>query len=320
MRKFNTWARGLDAKYQVQGHAPHDAVTRLTTNEFLKLEQAPKFKLSGDMGFYMIGSCFAREIEKAFMKVNRSVLSRIVSLPAVCAEQLNGDNSAIMTKFTTHSMLTELEQCLNDVELPGKGLIETAPGQFFNPQLHRLKTLSYDDAVAVQGTVRKTVKLIQDADVVFITLGLTEVWWDDELDVPMNVPPIHWKFARETKRFRFINTDFAENLSSVRKMVELIRAKSRKDVKIILTVSPVPLNHTFTDQDIIVANTYSKAVLRAVAQEVYVNYDFVDYYPSYELVVNSPRDLAWRHDRRHVTNAMVDHVISTFLQSYLPAE
>lgn len=317
MRKMNTWARGLDKKYETEGHAAHDAATRLTTGEFIEIGHTPKFELSSDMGFYMIGSCFAREIEKAFMQDNRKVLSSIGTLPAACDAQLNGDNSSIMTKFTTHSMLVELEQCLEDVELPGKGLIEVSPGQFFNPQLHRLRTLGYEDAIAVQETVRGTVKQIQDADVVFITLGLTEVWWDDELDVPMNVAPIHWKFARDTDRFRFITTDFAENLKSVQKLVELVRAKSRKKVKIILTVSPVPLNRTFSDQDIIVANSYSKSTLRNVAQEVQAQYDFVDYFPSYEIVTNSPRQIAWRHDQRHVTGDMVRHVISTFSANYI---
>ncbi|MFW8637116.1 GSCFA domain-containing protein [Cribrihabitans pelagius] len=317
MRKMNTWARGLDKKFKTEGHAPHDAATRLTTGDYIKLGHTPKFKLSPDMAFYMIGSCFAREIEKAFQRENKQVLSQIGELPAACDEQLNGDNSSIMTKFTTHSMLVELEQCLNDKELPGKGLIEATPGQYFNPQLHRLRTLGHSDALAVSEIVRKCVKRIQDADVVFLTLGLTEVWWDTELDIPMNVAPIHWKFARETNRFRFVSTDFAENLKSVRKLIELIREKSRKDVKIILTVSPVPLNRTFTDQDIIVANSYSKSTLRTVAHEVQAQYDFVDYFPSYELVTNSPQDKAWRHDIRHVQSDMVRAVISTFIETYM---
>ncbi|KUP93556.1 GSCFA domain-containing protein [Tritonibacter horizontis] len=317
MRKMNTWARGLDKKYETEGHAAHDAATRLTSNDYLEISHTAKFQLSNDMSFYMIGSCFAREIEKAFLREGRQVLSQINDLPAACDEQLKGDNSSIMTKFTTHSMLVELNQCLNDVELPGKGLIEATPGQFFNPQLHRLRTLEYTDAVAVQDTVRTSVKRIQDADVVFITLGLTEVWWDDELQVPMNVAPIHWKFAREGNRFRFENTDYAENLKSVHTLINLIREKSNKDVKIILTVSPVPLNRTFTDQDIIVANSYSKSTLRTVAQEVEKQYDFVDYFPSYELVTNTPQEKAWRHDIRHVQTDMVRHVISTFVANYM---
>lgn len=317
MRKFDTWSRGLDKKFEEQGHAAHDAATRLTTGDYIQLSHTPKFQLSSDMAFYTIGSCFAREIEKALLKGGKKVLSKIGKLPEACFEQLNGDNSSIMTKFTTHSMLVELEQCLNNLELPNKGLIEVAPGEFFNPQLHRLRTLGYDDAVAVSDIVRNNVKRIQDADVVFITLGLTEVWWDDELDIPMNVAPIHWKFARKSDRFRFVSTQFQENLDAVHKMVNLIRDKSNKDVKIIMTVSPVPLNRTFTDQDIIVANSYSKATLRTVAQEIRAQYDFVDYFPSYEMVTNSPLEKAWRHDIRHVQSPMVERIISTFISNYI---
>jgi hypothetical protein len=319
MRKFNTWARGLDKKYETEGHAAHDAATRLTTGAFLELDHQPKFTFSRDMAFYMIGSCFAREIEKAFLKENMTVLSRVARLPDAAQEMTEGDSNAIMTKFTTHSMLAELEHALGEAaELPDNGLIEIAPERFYNPQLHRLKALGLEDALAVQRIVRQSVKQIQDADVVFITLGLTESWWDDKLDVPLNVPPLHFRFPGAKERFRFINTDFAENLRSTEKLIRLIREKSHKDVKIILTVSPVPLNHTFTDQDIIVANSYSKATLRSVAQEIFLKSDFVDYFPSFELVTYSPQGLAWRHDQRHVTNEMVHHVISTFLSRYIP--
>lgn len=319
MRRFNTWARGLDKKYETEGHAAHDAATRLTTGKFLELEHHPKFTFPRDKAFYMIGSCFAREIEKAFLKENMTVLSRVGRLPDTAQEMAEGDSNAIMTKFTTHSMLAELEQAIGGgAELPDHGLIEVSPGRFYNPQLHRLRTLGLEDALAVQDIVRQSVKQIQDADVVFITLGLTESWWDDKLDVPLNVPPLHFRFPGAKERFRFINTDFAENLKSTERLIRLIRETSRKDVKIILTVSPVPLNHTFTEQDIIVANAYSKATLRSVAQEIVLKSDFVDYFPSYELVTYSPQALAWRHDQRHVTNEMVHHVISTFLSSYIP--
>ena len=49
-------------------------------------------------------------------------------------------------------------------------------------------------------------------------------------------------------------------------------------------------------------------------------YDFVDYFPSYEIVTNSPLAKAWRHDIRHVQNAMVEFVISTFISKYIGAK
>ena len=52
-------------------------------------------------------------------------------------------------------------------------------------------------------------------------------------------------------------------------------------MKIVLTVYPVPFSDTFSGQDVIVANTYSKSVLRCVAQDLTELYDHVDYFPSY---------------------------------------
>lgn len=98
--------------------------------------------------------------------------------------------------------------------------------------------------------------------------------------------------------------------------IDIIRKYSNKEPRIILTVSPVPLLRTFSNRDIIVANTYSKSVLRAVADELSSKYDDVDYFPSYEMVANSPREIAWRHDQRHVTKEMVWHIMHRFKTEY----
>jgi hypothetical protein len=45
--------------------------------------------------------------------------------------------------------------------------------------------------------------------------------------------------------------------------------------------------------------------------------DFVDYFSSYELVMNSPRKIAWREDHLHVHPSMVAHVMKSFGEIYL---
>ena len=57
-------------------------------------------------------------------------------------------------------------------------------------------------------------------------------------------------------------------------------------LRVVLTVSPVPLTATASDRHVLVANTYSKAVLRAVAEELYLESPYIDYVPSFELVTN----------------------------------
>jgi hypothetical protein len=77
-----------------------------------------------------------------------------------------------------------------------------------------------------------------------------------------------------------------------------------------------PLGATATQEDVIVVNTYSKAVLRAAIAE-FVGADDVDYFPSYEMVMFSPRHLAWQYDERHATDAMIGYVTQVFIDRYL---
>jgi hypothetical protein len=75
--------------------------------------------------------------------------------------------------------------------------------------------------------------------------------------------------------------------------------------------------NTFSTMDIVVANTWAKSLLRAVAQEWAAAHANVDYFPSYEIVQNSDRAAAWEPDLRHVKGAGAQHIMELFLQKYL---
>jgi hypothetical protein len=85
--------------------------------------------------------------------------------------------------------------------------------------------------------------------------------------------------------------------------------------QMVMTVSPAPLSATFTDQDIVVANAESKAVLRAAAAFTAGRED-VHYFPSYEMAAYSSPALAWRPDRVHVTGKLTRHIVKTFMRAY----
>jgi tetratricopeptide (TPR) repeat protein len=86
----------------------------------------------------------------------------------------------------------------------------------------------------------------------------------------------------------------------------------------LVTVSPVPFKATFSGEDVIVANAYSKAVQRAACQVFAERCAGVDYFPSYELVTMSPRESAYESDNLHVTAGMVRHVMNEVLAAYAP--
>src|SRR5207249_9460112 len=98
---------------------------------------------------------------------------------------------------------------------------------------------------------------------------------------------------------------------------ELLSLYGHPNFHILVTVSPVPLMNTFSTMDIVVANTWAKSLLRALAQEWASAHHNVDYFPSYEIVQNSDRATVWEHDRRHVKGAGVQHIMDLFLRNYL---
>jgi len=74
---------------------------------------------------------------------------------------------------------------------------------------------------------------------------------------------------------------------------------------------------TFSTMDVVLANTYAKSLLRAVAQQWAAVHHNVDYFPSYEIVQNSDRAATWEADLRHVKAAGTEHIMELFLRNYL---
>ena len=159
---------------------------------------------------------------------------------------------------------------------------------------------------------------IRTAKTVFLTLGLTETWTDVVTGIVMNNPLGGMDLRRHKERFTFTNYGYQEVLNELEYFIALVRDTCNSDMHFVVTVSPVPLGVTFTASDIIVANTHSKSTLRAVAATISSKLSYVDYFPSYELVIHSPRTLAWKADQLHVQDGMVEHVMQEFVNAYWP--
>ena len=87
-------------------------------------------------------------------------------------------------------------------------------------------------------------------------------------------------------------------------------------LKILLTVSPVPLTATATDQHVMVATMQSKSILRAVAGALAGDDPDVDYFPSYEIVSSPPfRGVFFEPNQRNVTESGVNFVMQTFFDN-----
>ena len=149
-----------------------------------------------------------------------------------------------------------------------------------------------------------------------ITLGLTECWYDNETRTFLNrMPPAAVLRGSGGGRYRFRNLEFGECVRQLESAMQAVL--SDDDRHIILTVSPVPLQTTFTGQDCVTANMRSKAVLRAVADRLCTVFaGRVDYFPSYEIAMSGGLQ-AFCDDNVHarvpVVKRIVDHLFATYL-------
>lgn len=272
----------------------------------------PKFQLRPDDAYFCIGSCFARNIEEHLIYRRLPVISRSVPF---------GDRTArpngTVNKFTPASILNELRWSLAGVPFPEDSLVDE-DGAFRD--LHLAARAPAAPLAAVRerrAQVQRYFQRLREATVVIITLGLVETWYDAQADVMLNAAPTLGMTRRYPGRFSLVVTDYTENVAVLNEIYEILNRSLGDSVRIIVSVSPVPMTETFTGRDVIVANTYSKATLRAAAEDSARPHANVDYFPSYEAITVSNRTLAYNAiDNLHVLDAAVQSVAAHFLSVY----
>ena len=277
----------------------------------------PSFSLVPAEPVFTIGSCFARNIERHLRRLgyktptNDYVPQELVGLP------LDG----FMNKFTPHSMLNEVRWALAPEEAPdpAHSLIAQRDGTFIDGQLMSKIAVTHERGMERRREITDVFQKIRDCRVTVITLGLVEAWYDKKADLYLNRALPKDCAELEPGRFELHVLDYNELHSATRQLIKLILERGHPQSRIVLTVSPVPLTATFTDNDVVTANMYSKSVLRAVAEHIVREFDAVDYFPSYESVMLSDRNLTWLDDLVHVRDEIVSLNVARMAVAYAPS-
>ncbi len=209
-------------------------------------------------------------------------------------------------KFTPLELSWEKAEGLVD---PFRPTIEPEP---FSSQAELDQLRSYHlDSVA---------ELFLKAEVFVFTLGLTESWLSREDGAVFPLCPGTEGGHYDPVRYAFHNM----TASDVRRDLETFLVELREvnpGVKVLLTVSPVPLMATATSQQVAVASSYSKSVLRAAVGEIVETHTDVDYFPSYE-IITAPfmKGYFFESDCRQVSHHGVSHVMEQFFLQHRPQD
>lgn len=232
------------------------------------------------------GSCFAAHIGKYLRAIDYNVATR-------------KDDIAYVSKMgdgivNTYAILQQFEWAWEG-KMPQNALWHD----------YNAVELGYDDRVR-----KRTRRLFDGADVFILTLGLSEVWYDEPTG------EVFWRAIPYDKydpsRHKFRVTTHAENLHNLRRIHSLIRAH-RPDAYIVTTLSPIALTATFRDIPSIAANAASKAILRSALDEFHAGAQDprLFYFPSYEIALNCFTN-PLMEDRKHVHKFVLDFNMKVF--------
>ncbi|NDW44278.1 GSCFA domain-containing protein [Ruegeria sp. PrR005] len=273
------------------------------------------FSAGPEHTFFAIGSCFARNVEERLELAGATVLSRNLD-----AGRLNSQSArlgGLLNKYTPLSILQELQWACGEATYDEAMLLELSAGEYYDPHL-RLNggSMSRADQMARRAYLTDYFRQIFEADIVVITLGLIECWFDHETGVYLNELPDPKALAKQRDRFGFKTLSVEDCKTTLAEIHRILKTHGKDGQHIVMTVSPVPLGRTFSQDDIVIANTTSKNTLRAAAHEFISSTPDIDYFPSYEAVTLSNPEIAWQPDRLHASDFVVGQIIGTFLDRY----
>jgi len=276
---------------------------------------ASDYDLSTDESVFTIGSCFARNIEEVLLDIGLNVVTGKYSVPA---EEWEGRANGILNKYHPFAMQNELVWALEDGQrYPAEtGIVQVAQDQWIDLHLPGVaKPVSHQRAISRRQEIDALYKQVKQCRLVMLTPGLIEAWWDKEANSYTNQTIPRSLATKYGDRFELHVLSYEEVYSALKSVVNLLNKHCPTDVRIFISVSPVPLAATFTMRDVLVANTYSKSVLRAAVEQLVAECDNVEYFPSYESISLSNLNEVFGDDYIHVKDTAVRENILRFVSA-----
>ena len=317
--------RRLDAEDERVTAWPNNQRTKIADPDFyfdihedLPYRYAHRF-ITRETPIGSAGSCFALRIAHQLQAWNYNYVIEEDDLPPdVPLEQLSRTAFRMAparcgTLFNIPSMRQMVERGFGVWE-PEKLLVRDG-GRFLDP-FRSIKANYTDEAGYLADFARHTEAIrraLLKCDVFILTLGLTEAWRFAHSGDFTSIAP----HKVEPSLVRAHELTVAENVAELERLLAVYK-RFKPNIKLIISVSPVPLAKTFSvRQHVVAANALSKATLRVAADEFCrAHPDEAFYFPSYEVVMYGT-DEPWESDMRHVSGKAVARVMFLFRKMFL---
>jgi hypothetical protein len=285
---------------------------------------ATGFKIGAADKVATAGSCFAQHISRSLKGIGFNYYVAEQPHQDVTETEAKrrhfGVFSARYGNLYTSRQLLQLFLEAFGRRTPAEAVWQRGDGRFvdaFRPQIEPDGFATPEDVQTDRRSHLATVRrMFETLDVFIFTLGLTEAWRSRLDGSVFPLAPGVAGGSYHPDRHDFVNFSVHEIQADMAEFVQELRRVNQR-CRIVLTVSPVPLIATYEPRHVLVSTTYSKSVLRVVAEETVLTFRNVDYFPSYEIITgNHSRGAYYEDDLREVTAPGVAHAMRIFLQHY----
>ena len=278
----------------------------------------PPFQIDRSTLIASMGSCFAREIKTVLIREGFSYITEEIHHPAS-----KHASAAWERLYNTFSMRQIFEYTFETWRPELRWWIAPQSGTVQDPYRRIILYGSVDEAEADFEAHRVcSRKALEIAEVLILTLGLTEIWEDRDDGSVICLPSGPYvNEGGEMGRYRFRVSRYTENLENLERIHQLM-ARHNPECRLLITVSPVHLWATFRpDADVISASCNSKATLRAVADEFVARHENAAYFPAFEMAaiyrpLMNQSIFAEGRENFHVNQDTVEFIMREFLATY----
>lgn len=199
----------------------------------------------------------------------------------------------------------------------------------------KVSDILIDDLPENREKIQTIRDLLSEGVTVIFTLGLSSCWFDRKTNLlvhsivprtPEQVDAMGGDRAvfEKFKRYEMRQTSVEDNASNIINVIKTIKELNPNN-KVILTVSPIPLQLSNSDQPLLTSDFLSKATLRMAISEIEkIDPDNVYYFPSFEIIRWALPHLntdCWGTastdgDPRHIDSGIIKFVIACFQKFY----
>lgn len=283
----------------------------------------PKFQLKPGEKIATAGSCFAQHFG-ARVKASNLTFLDVETKPKIMPDDVArkfgyGIYSARYGNLYTARQLRQLLDDSRNGKMRPSAMWEQ-DGRWYDGLRPQVEPSGYNDqeelTVHRKYHLARVQEMFRKADVFVFTLGLTEAWQDRQSGTAFPTAPGVVAGRLDPARHEFVNFGISDVIADLTHVVKRLMRMNRT-LRVLLTVSPVPLTATASGQHIVQATTYSKSVLRVAAAEIAQRFSHVDYVPSYEIITNPMTGARFYNaNRRTVTQEGVDTVMAAFFGAH----